>query len=103
VPDDAEDRGAQYIDIGFAAGKGVVVFDFSGSGQAGACGGPKLARSTDGTTWTTCGIDTQTHQFLGEYVTAELTKSGKLITAFYEDTADTAGRFGAGIVLHVEP
>jgi hypothetical protein len=103
LPDDAEDRGAQYLDIGFVGGKGVVIFDFSGGGSPGACGGPKLARSTDGTTWTTCGVDTQTRQFLGEYVTAELTSTGKLITAFYEDTADSAGRFGAGIVLYVEP
>lgn len=103
VPDDAEDQGAQYMDLDFEGGKGVVIYEFGSARDPGACGGPKLSRSADGTTWTTCGIDTQTRQLLGEYVTAELNGAGKLITAFREDTVDSAGRFKPGIVLHVEP
>lgn len=104
VPDDAEDEGGRYIDLEFDRGNGAMLFSFESSGARGACGGPKLARSSDAAaTWTICGLDTQTHQFLGEYVTAELNAAGKIVAAFREDTADSAGRFKAGIVLYVEP
>lgn len=105
VPDDAEDQGAAYMDLEFSGGRGVLLYEFGSSRTAGACGGPKRATSPDGTTWTTCGLDTETHQFLGEYVTAELTSSGKIVAAFFEDQPDRASptRFAPGIVLYVEP
>lgn len=103
VPDDAEDQGASYMALDFVGGKGALVYDFGSSGTKGACGGPKLSRSADGTTWDICGLDTQTHQFLGDYVTAKLNGAGKVVAAFREDTVDSAGRFKPGIVLYVEP
>lgn len=103
IPPDGEDDGARYIDVDFEAGKSVVVFEFGRASAMGTCGGPKLARSADGVTWTNCGVDTETRQFLGDYVTAELTKAGKLITVFREDTVDSKGRFQPGIVIYVEP
>jgi len=105
VPDDAEDKGGRYLDLMFQSGKGVLAADFSGSGARGQCGGPKLSRSSDAASWTTCGADDQTHQFLGTYVSGELAGNGKVILAFHTVNADTASpsRFGRGIVLWREP
>lgn len=103
IPDDGEDHGAQYMDLDFEGGKGVAIYEFGSARDPGTCGGPKVSRSADGMTWSTCGLDTETRQLLGQYVTAELNGAGKLITAFREDTVDSAGRFKPGIVLHVEP
>lgn len=49
--------------------------------------------------------DDASRQFLGGYVTAELTDTGKLVAVFSHGAADTASpsRFGRGLVLYVEP
>lgn len=105
VPDDAEDTGGTWMDLSYFAGNGAITYSFDGSGAKGACGGPKISRSSDAQTWATCGADDVTHQFLGQYVSAEHDRAGKLVMAFYEDQEDTASpkRFGRGIVLYREP
>lgn len=105
VPDDAEDTGGTWMDLSYVGGKGAVSYSYDASGAKGACGGPKLSRSSDAQTWSTCGADDVTHDFLGQYVSTEYTRAGKLVMAFYEDQDDTASpkRFGRGVVLYREP
>ena len=105
VPDDASDQGGEYMDLSWAGGKGVLAYRYGSSSTRGQCGGPKLSRSSDAASWTTCGADDQTHQFLGNYVSAELAKSGKLVLAFHTPYADEAspGRWERGIVVWREP
>ncbi len=105
VPDDGEDSGGRYIDLSYSGSKGVFSYDYSGSGTKGTCGGPKLARTSDSVRWTTCGADDKSHQFLGEYVSAELTQAGKLVAVARAVSADQASlpRFGKGIVVYREP
>lgn len=105
LPDDGDDQGAQYLDLSFSSGKGVTVYEFgSNSASApGSCGGPKVSRTSDATTWTTCGLDTETRQLIGEYVTSELTSAGKVVAVFREDTVDKNARWEPGIVMYVEP
>lgn len=106
VPDDASDQGGSYLSLDFVGGKGALAYDFgSGTMPYGACGGPKISRSSDAQAWTTCGADDVGHQFLGEYVSARLASSGKLVMAFHASYVDEAApaRFGEGIVLWREP
>lgn len=102
VPADGSDRGATYMDADVFGGKTVVAYDFNLGGAAGmgSCGGPKLAASTDLTTWTTACSDTQSRQFLAPYVTLDMTMDGKVTMAFAAASADTQmpRRFDRGLV-----
>ena len=103
VPGDGADRGATYMDADVFGGKTVVAYDFNagGASSAGSCGGPKLASSTDLTTWTTACPDTQTRQFLAPYVTIDMTMGGKVTMVFNATSADdaTPRRFDRGLVF----
>lgn len=104
VPDDARDQGGDYMDLSWKGGKGVLAYRYGTSSMHGQCGGPKLSRSTDAVTWTTCGADEQSHQFLGNFVSAELAATGKLVAAFHAPVDEaTPARWQRGIVVWREP
>ncbi|MCK6545871.1 glycoside hydrolase [Myxococcota bacterium] len=104
LPGDGHDAGGLYIELIVAAGRTIYTYDYGSGQDDGRCGGPKIATTTDFTSWSICGADDESRQFLGEYLSAEADADGKLVAAFYEDSADTAAsmRFGPGIVLYRE-
>ncbi len=87
-----------------AGGKVVIAADFTAATQAlQLCGGPKLARSNDGTAFTVCSPDGgKVFGLAGHYVNLALPPSGKLTLAFlYTSTANA--QMGPGIVVWREP
>lgn len=105
LPHDMSDGIASYEAIA-ADGKGnlaVAARSSSGIGD-GVCGAPKLSRSADGVTWSTCGADTaKTHAATaGYFVNAAYATDGKLVLAF-ELTNNQTDALGSGVALWREP
>lgn len=77
----------------------------SSSGMRGPCGGPKMATTTNDTTFVTCGANPdQTNNdvgFAGNYVQIAYTKAGKRVLAF-DYPADSAA-LKAGVTVWREP
>jgi hypothetical protein len=67
----------------------------------GQCGGPKLFRSSDLLTWSSCGIDIRRGAGTqGRYVSASFTRADKLMIAFQNQINSN---LSAGIFLYREP
>lgn len=105
LPTDNGDPTTEFVSIA-SDGKGHLDVSANGgdNGSDGVCGGPKLARSADGTTWTTCGADTaKTHSGTsGLYLTSAFDPNGKLYIAFKvtDNSNDTLSR---GVAMWHEP
>lgn len=75
----------------------IAARDNGGTDATPKCGSPKIARSTDGIAWVTCGADPKPEGGTsGRYVSAQYGPDGKLQLAFFNDSTD--GAYGAGVL-----
>lgn len=104
LPTDKGDPETEFVSITASSGKLAVSANGGNSGSAGTCGGPKVARSTNGTDWTTCGADTdKTHNATsGLYLTSAFDAAGKLLIAF-KVTDNQTDTLPLGVALWHEP
>lgn len=89
-----------------SAGKILIAANYAQTPFSQQCtGGPKLSRSTNGTTFTTCRADTggtPVFGFAGEWITAAFHKPDKITLAFgYENSAHPIVK--AGVVVFRQP
>lgn len=86
-----------------ASGKVSVAANYAVNGTTGGlCGGPKLARSDNGTLFQTCSPAGSVYGFAGEYVNAWAHSPGKLTLLFAWDTRGTLTA-KPGIAMWREP
>jgi hypothetical protein len=85
IPTDGNFAWGTNLAIAATPGAGAVSATLGGGNSAGVkCGGPKLSRTTDFTTWTTCSptMDATT-RFNYQFPALAYTSDGKLVVAFY--------------------
>jgi hypothetical protein len=75
----------------------IAADDNGGTDATPKCGSPKIARSSDGLTWDTCGADPMPEPGTsGDYVSAAYGPDGKLQIAFENDSQ--GGTYGQGVL-----
>lgn len=105
IPPDGQSTTDYPLDLAFnSLGNGAIVFGQNGGNGSALCGNPKLAVSTDLTTWKTCTLsnDPALNNF-GPFPGAVQDAYGandKLMVAWWESN-DTG--IGTGIILYREP
>ena len=105
VPQDARALIGGFVSIAAGSkGQGAVVADLAGGSLAGMqCGLPKLARSPDFTTWTTCSpTGSQTPEVTPAFGRIAFAGNDMLYLAFQNSNFDLAG-VKNGVVLWHEP
>lgn len=103
VPRDGGQNVSSYVALSIAGGATALAAYNGGGSSAGTCGAPKLSRSADLTTWTTCGVDKATlDSGAGRYVNLAHTAAGKLVMAFHYPVTTNAA-VPAGVVVWREP
>jgi len=105
VPRDVRALLGGYISIAAGSkGQGAIVADFAGGSPAGMqCGLPKLARSPDFTTWTTCSpTGAQTPEVTPAFMRIAFAANDLLYLVFQNSNYDLAG-VKNGVVLWHEP
>ncbi|MEW6430452.1 MAG: hypothetical protein AB1730_02990 [Myxococcota bacterium] len=85
-----------------ASGRTRVAANFAANGALTMCGGPKLARSDDGATFTTCAPTGSPIQFGGEWLSLWQHAPGKLTLIFHYDNRANAN-LKPGVVMWREP
>ncbi len=81
-----------------ASGRVNVAADFASKGAQTLCGGPKLARSTDGVSFMTCAPMSSPVQFAGDWISMWSHRAGKETIVFSYDSRTNASLKG-GIVM----
>lgn len=84
------------------SGRVNIAANFAALGAQTACGGPKLARSTDGTSFMTCSPQGSPMQQGGSWISMWPYKTGKQTLIFAYETRNNPS-IGAGIVMWREP
>ncbi|MCC6337757.1 MAG: hypothetical protein IT380_27660 [Myxococcales bacterium] len=85
-----------------ASGRTRVAGNFAANGALIMCGGPKLAKSDDGVTFTTCAPTGSPVQFGGEWLSMWQHAPGKLTLIFHYDNRANAN-LKPGVVMWREP
>lgn len=85
-----------------ASGRTRVAAYFAAQGALTMCGGPKLARSDDGVTFTTCAPANSPIQFGGEWLSLWQHAPGKLTLVFHYDNRANLN-LKPGVVMWREP
>ncbi len=106
IPRDGGDIMSWYHSLAIRSDGALALASGSHSTAGGAqsvCSAPKLARSSDGTQWTTCGMSrAELPSGTGGYVNAAFGPNGKLWVAFQQPESNSAPN-GPGIVVWREP
>lgn len=84
------------------SGRVNLAANFAAQGAMTACGGPKLARSTDGAAFTTCSPMGSPMQQGGSWLTMWPHRAGKQTLIFAYETRNNPS-IGAGVVMWREP
>lgn len=85
-----------------ASGRTRVAGYFAANGALTMCGGPKLSKSDDGATFTTCSPTSSPIQFGGEWLSLWQHAPGKLTLIFHYDNRANAN-LKPGVVMWREP
>jgi hypothetical protein len=85
-----------------AGGRVSIAADFAAVGGVSLCGGPKLARSANGTTFDTCAPGATPVQFAGDWLTMWPHKAGKQTLVFHYDQRANPS-LKAGVIMWREP
>jgi hypothetical protein len=88
LPRDGSSSTAFFQSLAVAPGKAAVLATLGQATNMGACGGPRVVRSTDLVKWSACGADPKKAvDYQANYVNAAFDGSGKLVASFVQPTA----------------